>query len=431
MNEIKSVDRSKQPPVKLIGKVNLLKPDERTLDNGVHIYSFNTGTQDVIKIECVFDAGTWYQKKKLVAFSTIKMLTEGTKKHSASELAEIFDAYGAFVETEAEKDYAFISLYCLTKHLPKLLPLFSEMIRDSVFPKHELSVLLENTRQEMLISQQRVSYIARIKFAEQLFGKDHPYGQSAIAEDYDHVSSNDLIDFHKKFYHPANLRLVVSGKVDNSVLPLINDYLGNKNWKAGKKAVMKSWPVSPSKEKTIVVIKKSALQSGMRIGKILFTKQHPDYFGVSVLNILLGGYFGSRLMTNIREDKGYTYGIGSGLVSFKNAGYIFIASDVKAEIREMAVNEIYKEIDLLRSKPVSQKELDLVKNYMMGSFLRSIDGPFALSERFIGIMDYGFDFSEYYNRYIHTIKTISSKQIISLANKYLQTDTFFETIAGK
>jgi predicted Zn-dependent peptidase len=431
MNKIISPNRSKQPAIKLIGKVNLLKPAEKVLDNGVPFYSFNAGTQDIIKIECIFDAGTWYQDKKLVAFSTIKMLTEGTKKHTASELAEFFDTYGAFVEVEAEKDYTNISLYCLTKHLQKLLPVFSEMIKESIFPKHELDVLLANTKQDLLTSMQRVSYIARVKFAEQLFGNKHPYGQNAAVEDYDNVSSDDLVDFHKKYYHPANLRIVASGKVDNSVLSLINDYLGNKNWKAGKKAVMKAIPVSSSKEKTIVVTKKGALQSGIRIGKILFTKQHPDYFGVTVLNTLLGGYFGSRLMTNIREDKGYTYGIGSGMASLKNAGYIFIASEVKAEVRELAVKEIYNELELLRNKSVSKQELDLVKNYMMGSFLRSIDGPFALSERFVGIMDYGFDFSEYYNRYIHTIKTITPKQIIDLANRYLQANTFSETIAGK
>jgi len=431
MTKIISPDRSKQPAIKLIGKINLLKPEVKTLDNGVPLYSFNTGTQDIIKIECMFNAGTWYQEKKLVAFSTIKMLTEGTKDHTASELAEFFDSYGAFVETEAEKDYTNISLYCLTKHLQKLLPVFSEMIKGSVFPKHELDVLLANTKQDLLTSMQRVSYIARVKFAEQLFGKQHPYGQTAIVEDYDKVSSNDIIDFHKKFYHPANLRIIAAGRVDDSVLPLINDYLGDKKWKAGKKAIMKALPFNSSKEKTIVVAKNGALQSGIRIGKILFTKKDPDYFGVSVLNTLLGGYFGSRLMTNIREDKGYTYGIGSGMVSLKNAGYLFIASEVKAEVRELAVKEIYNELELLKNKPVSKQELDLVKNYMMGSFLRSIDGPFALAERFIGIMDLGFDYSEYYNRYIHTVKTISPKQIIDLANKYLQANTFFETIAGK
>ena len=431
MNKKISLDRSKQPAIKLIGHIDLMKPDEKVLDNGVPFYCFNTGTQDVIKIECVFDAGTWYQKKKLVAYSTIKMLTEGTKKHNASELAEIFDAYGAFVETEAEKDYTYISLYCLTKHLPTLLPVFSEMIQGSVFPKHELTVLLANTRQDMLTSMQRVSYIARVKFGEQLFGKDHPYGETAAIDDYDKVTSADLVDFHKKYYHPANLRIVASGRVDDFATGLIKDYLGNRAWKAGKKALMKTIPVKTAKDKTIIVPKENALQSGIRIGKILCTKKDPDYFGMSVLNTVLGGYFGSRLMTNIREDKGYTYGIGSGMASLRNAGYLFIASEVKAEVRELAVKEIYREIELLKSKPVSRKELDLVKNYMMGSFLRSIDGPFALSERFIGIMDYGFDFSEYFNRYIHTVKTISSRQIIDLANKHLQKDTFFETIAGK
>jgi predicted Zn-dependent peptidase len=136
-------------------------------------------------------------------------------------------------------------------------------------------------------------------------------------------------------------------------------------------------------------------------------------------------------MSNIREDKGYTYGIGSGIVSMKNSGYLYIASEVGADVREAAVKEIYKEIELLKQKKVSKNELDLVRNYMVGAFLRDIDGPFALAERFTGIFDYGFDFNEYFQRYIATVKQITPKEIIELANKYFEENSFYETIVGK
>jgi predicted Zn-dependent peptidase len=428
---MKTLDRTKQPDIKTIGKINLLNPDENKLDNGVPFYSFDAGTQDVIKIECVFNAGTWFQEKKIVAFSTVKMLTEGTKNYSAAELADFFDSYGAYFETEVEKDYTFVSLYSLNRHLEKLLPVFAEMIRESVFPQHELSVLMSNTRQDQLVSMQRVNFLARVKFAEQIFGKEHPYGQTALPEDYDQVLPSDLIDFHKNYYHPGNLRIIASGRMKKNTLHLINKYFGDKSWASLKAAIIKPYEIQTCPEKKIFIPKENVIQSGIRIGKLLFTKEHPDYMGMTVLNTILGGFFGSRLMSNIREDKGYTYSIGSGLISLKNSGYLYIASEVGADVRKQAVIEIYKEIKKMQQEPVPEKELKLVKNYMIGSFLRGIDGPFALAERFLGILDYGFDFNEYYNRYIRTIKKITSEQLLELAEKYFCKNSFYETVVGK
>ena len=425
------IDRKQQPTINTLEKISLLTPSEIKLDNGIPLYSINAGTQDVIRIECIFDAGTWYQEKTLVAFSTIKMLTEGTKNHSASELAEIFDSHGAFIETETDRDYTFITMYSLNKHLEKLLPVLAEMMIEPLFPEHELKVFSSNKKQEQLVSMQKVNYLSRIHFTKQLFGKEHPYGIMADAEDYEKVTRNDLVSFHKKMYHPTNLRIVISGKINDNSIKLINKYLGNKEWQPKAKAENKTFEIKSADEKINFIPKENALQSGIRLGKILFTKKDSDYFGMYVLNTILGGYFGSRLMSNIREDKGYTYGIGSGIMSMKNEGYLYIASEVGADVREDAIKEIYKEIELLKQKKVSKNELDLVKNYMIGAFLRDIDGPFALSERFTGIFDYGFDFNEYFQRYITTVKNITPKEIINLANKYFEKDSFYETIVGK
>lgn len=423
--------RTVQPRINSIDEINLPEPKQSLLDNGVRVYSFDAGTQDVLKIEFVFEAGSWYQYKKLQAFSTVKMLTEGTANHSAAELAEIFDFYGAFIETEAERDYTYVSLYTLNRNVEKLVPVFAEMIRESVFPEKELSVLLTNTRQEQMVSMQKVNYIARVKFAEQLYGAKHPYGQSPLLEDYDRISSADLLDFYKKYYVAENTRIIISGKIHENISKLINENFGDNSFKSKNKNAIVDLPVISSSVQKQLYPKENAVQSGIRIGKILFPRNHPDYVGMAILSTILGGYFGSRLMANIREDKGYTYGIGSGLISMRHSGYLYIASDVGANIREQAVEEIYKEIDRLCLEPVPEKELDLVRNYMTGAFLRNIDGPFAIAERFLSTLDFNLDFKEYYSRYLNTIKTINSEKIMSLAVRYLQKKSFFETIAGK
>ncbi|HNW97284.1 MAG TPA: pitrilysin family protein [Bacteroidales bacterium] len=426
-----TINRTIQPKIKSVEQVSLPKPIISELDNGIKVYAFDAGTEEVIKIEFVVEAGSWYQDKKLQAFSTIKMLTEGTKNHTAAELAEIFDFYGAYVETESERDYTYITLYTLNKNVEKLLPVFAEIIKEPVFPKKELSVLLTNTKQDQMVSMQKVSYVARIKFAEQLYGSSHPYGISPKPEDYRKITTDDLMQFYKKYYVPENIRIVISGKIQKNIIELLNTHFGKSKNTSGKKKITKLFPVEPAKEKKQIILQQNALQSGLRLGKILFSRNHPDFIGMNILSTILGGYFGSRLMTNIREDKGYTYGIGSAIISMRHSGYIFIASDVSANCREKAVDEIYKEIERLRKEPVPQKELELVKNYMAGTFLRKIDGPFAIAERFISTLDYGLDFNEYFTNYINTIKSITSEEIIKLASRHLQNNSFFETICGK
>jgi zinc protease len=176
--------------------------------------------------------------------------------------------------------------------------------------------------------------------------------------------------------------------------------------------------------------KEEALQSAIRIGRRTINRSHADFPGLQVLNTILGGYFGSRLMANIREDKGYTYGIGSASVSLKNAGYFFIASEVGAEVCSKAIDEIDKEIEILKTQPVPDDELVLVRNYMLGSLLGSLENAFSHADKFKNIFFYGLGY-DYYERYIQTVKDISAERIMELANKYFNAGDFERVIVGK
>jgi predicted Zn-dependent peptidase len=182
-------------------------------------------------------------------------------------------------------------------------------------------------------------------------------------------------------------------------------------------------------EKSVFLHKEGALQSAIRIGRRIITRSHPDYPGLSVLNTLLGGYFGSRLMSNIREDKGYTYGIGSAVVSLSAAGYFFISTEVGADVTSAALDEIYKEVELLRREAVDQEELAMVRNYMMGSFLKGIDGPFALIDRFKTIHLSGLDY-DYFDRYLRTLESIGPEELKDLAVRYFDRNDLCELVVG-
>ncbi len=424
------INRTIAPPSKDIAEMDIVQAKEHKLSNGIPLYYVNAGTQDLVKIEFIFPAGLRSQTSALVASVTSSMLNEGTGKRSAVQIAEALDYYGAFFETGVDYDHASVSLYTLNKHLATTLPVVEEVLKDSIFPQQELNTLLQNKRQTFYVENQKVSHVARRRFSELIFGEKHPYGTALKENDFDALKQPSLVDFYKNFYHGGASKIVVAGKVDEATIKLLDKHFGGNDWK-GKAAVsLPALPAVSASPGTHLVKKDDALQSAIRMGKVMFSKTHPDYQKMQVLNTIFGGYFGSRLMSNIREDKGYTYGIGSGVASLKEAGYFFISTEVGVDVCAKAVEEIYKEMKMLREKLVPEEELNTVRSYMLGGFLRSIDGPFALADKFKAIMEYGLGY-DYYDRFLETIKTVTAKELRDLANKYLQEEGMTELVVGK
>lgn len=424
-------DRKKSPSFKTIDSIEIIKAREEKLKNDVPLYIVNAGEQDLIKIEFIFPAGKWQESFPLVASTTNSMLDEGTSKHTAEEIAETIDSYGAFLEADIDKDFASVSLYSLNKHLKSTLPIVEELIKLSVFPQNELSTYLQNKKQRFLVNSKKVNHIARKAFGELIFGKEHPYGSTEKAKDFDSLKRDHLINFYNQFYKSDNCKIVVSGKVENEAISLINEHFGGNEWSnSDNKILNKEANILSHPQKKHLIYKEDAIQSAIRVGRVLFSKNHPDYMGMKVLNTVLGGYFGSRLMANLREDKGFTYGVGSGVVPMKNSGCFFVSTEVGVDVCQKAIDEIYVELKRLREDLIKTEELDLVKNYLMGVFLKSIDTPFALADKFIEIMEYGFGY-DYYDKYFHTIKTITPQDLRELANKYFQEEDMTELVVGK
>ncbi len=422
--------RKIQPDIKQIEKIKFNEPEKFCLNNGIPVFSINSGTQDVVKIDLIFEAGSVRQLKPLVAFSTNMMLKEGSSKYSSSQIAEMLDYHGAYIETINQKDLTIVSLYSLNKHLEKLLQLLADICFNPNYPEKEFDVFIQKQRQEYLVNIEKVKYLAMQNFNQLIFGKNNPYGRIFKLNDFDELSSIDLRNFHKRFYNAANCKIIISGKIKDDIFGLLNLNLGSFKADTNFKTDNVNIEIPASIDRKNFIFKENAMQSAIRIGKILLNKTHPDFMGLTVLNTVLGGYFGSRLMMNIREDKGYTYGIGSGLVSLHNSGYLFITSEVGAGVSKDAINEIYNELRKLANEKIPEDELNLVRNYMLGSFMRSIDGPFPLAEKYRSVLEYNLDFG-YYSKLIETIKNITSDNLLNLAQKYFTEDTMIELLVGK
>lgn len=425
-----SLDRTKQPDFRQIEEVNVKRAKRASLSNGIPVWMLDAGTQDVARIEILFCAGTREQSQPLLATATNDMLDEGTKTRTAPELAETLDFYGAFIESEVQQDNASFTLFTLNKHLASTLPLVEDMIKNATFPEKEFGVYLANRKQKFLVDSEKVGTVARREFMPLLFGASHPYGGTATLADFDRIGRHDVEMFHRDYYTSRRASIVVSGKIGDVHLGLLEKYFGGSDW-AGKEIPKAATPAAqPATGREHTLVKEGAIQSAIRMGTLLFNKTHPDYMGMTVLNTILGGYFASRLNANIREDKGYTYGIGSAMVSLWDAGYLVIATEVGADVCPAALKEIYFELERLQTELVTESEMDLVRNYMAGTFLRSTDGPFALADRLKGLLGYGLDY-DYYNRYMQTIRTITAEDLRGLARKYLKRENFVELVVGR
>jgi predicted Zn-dependent peptidase len=424
------LNRSKQPEIKPIDKINFFQPEVKRLSNGIPVYQINTGTQDVIRIEFIFNAGNWYQDKHLISHFTNKMLKEGTKKYTSKEIAEKIDYYGAHLESSADMDMAYVSLYSLNKYISHILPILEEVIMHPVFPENELKTKVQNQKQKFIVNSKKVSYLARRKFNELIFGEGHPYGKLYNADDFDKIDKSGLIKFHNNHYLYQNYKIIISGKIPAELIELLDKHFGRYNGGSDSLNSKQIISETPCINRFVHVKRDDTVQSAIRIGKMLFNKKHPDYKKLKVLNTVLGGYFGSRLMTNIREDKGYTYGIGSALVSLQHSGYFFIASEIGSEVTQKAIEEVYHEIRVLQEDKIPEAELGIVRNYMLGSLLSSIDGAFAQADNFKSLLEYGLNFN-YYKDFIEIINNISAEELRGLAQKYFNLDSLFELKVGR
>ena len=430
MNTTYIPDRKTMPPLGKIPELNLREPDNITLKNNIETYLIKAGQEEITRLDIVFKAGSAYQKKRLVAGSTNTLLKEGTHTKTSAEIAGILDYYGAYLNTHYSKDTATVTMLSLTKHLETLLPLLGELLTDSVFHQRELDIYLNRQKQRFLVNIEKVKYRASLEFNKLVFGENTAYGQVLSLNDFDKVTRDDVLEFYNNHYCPENAYLVISGNFTEKTLDLVDKHLGMLQCKGktpnNNNIIFSSTPLQTEK----YIQKQGALQSALRVGKQIINRTHPDYPKLTLLNTILGGYFGSRLMSNLREDKGYTYGAYSYIQTYQKAAYFTVATEVNAKYTNAAMEEICKEIDILKKQPVSDEELTLVKNYTSGIFQKSFDGPLALSDRYITVKDFNLTF-DHYKEILEKIKNTTAEQLMETAAKYLSQKELIKLIVGK
>ena len=407
----------------------LLKPIEKNiLDNGIEVYSIHAGAQEVIQLELVYFAGNQFETKKSVAAATNFLLKNGTSKRSALEINEAFEYYGGYCNRACYNETATITLHSLTKHLSKLLPVVQDMVSDSVFPESELAIYKQNSKQRLSVNLQKCEFVANRMIDSYLYGESHPYGKYTEAIDIDEISIEDCKAFYQNHYLNGSRPIIfISGSLPADYLKMLNEHFGSLSVKPEPFFLEPIQQQPAADRKYRIENDPNGVQGAIRIAAPFPSRKHPDFKRVGVLNTLFGGYFGSRLMSNIREDKGYTYGIYSYIQNHIHETAWMISTEVGRDVAELAINEVYLEMKKLREDLVDEDELMLVRNYMIGGILGDLDGPFQIMAKWKNIILNSMDEHYFYDS-VNIIKTITAEDIRSLANVYLEPENFYELI---
>ncbi|MEI9935464.1 MAG: pitrilysin family protein [Ferruginibacter sp.] len=423
------IDRKTAPAIKDAVEFDLqLKPYEKfVLDNGVEVYTVDAGAEEVLQLELVFHAGNSYEPANGIAGATNYMLKAGTSSKTSFQVNEHFEYYGAFCKQASYNETAVLSLHTLTKHLPNLLPVMQEMITDSIFPEEELKIFKQNSKQRLEVSLKKCDFVAHRLIDVYLFGEKHPYGKFSTAADYDALQREQLKHFFEQYYLHGNCIIFVSGKLPEDLYQQLNNNFGKLAITTRHYSFATHVPTPATEKKYRIQNDVNGVQGAIRIARQFPNRHHPDFTKVMVLNTLFGGFFGSRLMSNIREDKGYTYGIHSYLQNNIERSAWMISTEAGKDVCEATIAEVYKEMKSLREKLVDEEELLLVRNYMIGSILGDLEGPFQIMSRWKNIVLNNLD-EQYFYKSIETIKNISAEELKSLAEKYLKEEDFYELV---
>lgn len=421
------INRYLAPKLQEAAGLSLAEPKRIQLPNGIAVYIFEDHSQQAFRMDIIFAAGTASQRKKLIAGSVIRMLSEGSARYTASAISAKIDYHGAYLDQQTTKDSAWLSLYGLMKSFDRLLPLIESIIKQPVFAEKSFDLYLKRQLQEFKINSNKIKHIASRNFNSRLFGADTPYGQTAEESDYQTINTHDLKAFHGKYYNPAHCSIIICGPVNDKTLQTIVKHFGD-NWSSQTANPMNAFELKQGIG-TFFVPKEGSLQSAIRMGRLVMPRKHPDYFGFLVLNTLFGGYFGSRLMSNIREDKGYTNGIHSQVTPYRYGSSWVITTEVGAAVTRQTLQEIKHEMRRLQEEIVENEELELVKNYLHGTYLRALDGVFNQSERFRGILDSELGMQYFYNS-LQAVQKMDANRLQQLAQQYLKPDEMLTVVVG-
>jgi zinc protease len=425
------LDRSKPPKTEKPKEITFPKFKEAVLSNGLELVVVENHVQPTVFISVTVKGGSYFDDKKSGLSSLVsELLTKGSSKLNAVEIAHEVDFLGAELNSSSSWDANKIIIKLLKKNLNKGLDLFSDCIINPVFPADELSREITQRLAELQNNKTEPTYLSETRFSKVLYDS-LPYSNQISGDENSlkMITADDLKNFYKKYFLPNNAYCIVVGDITlEEIIPLLESKLSA--WKKGEKVNNVYNKIEIKNKKRIVVVdKKDAVQSSIRVGCIGIDRKSPDYLTLSLLNTYLGGYFRSQLNLNLREKNSYTYGAHSGFETRKLTGPFAIKTEVASGVTAPALTEILKEVERVTKYDISDDRFNEVKNFMIGSFPIGIQTPGQVGSAISNLKLYELPLN-YYDSYVASIQKITRADVKKAAQKYLDLSKLSIVISG-
>ena len=395
--------------------------------NGLNVWEMRGGTSSLTRLDAVWNAGGRYFPRPYRASALARMLLEGSSQQSSVQFQSAVDQLGAYFGAQASADHLWVTVYQEEERLAETLELIASALQHPRWDISDWKAHSESMLQEHQVAQQRTRFHANRMFLHHLLG-DSSYGRLAEAADITQITPEMLAQHHAEYVAPFQPRLFFSARQEFDASKTMDnlEFLAKGNI-AEEQLSQPIYQNAPgSRHHTPVP---NAVQASLVLGKHIPSRTHVDYPALYLAVFLLGGYFGSRLSKNIREEKGLTYGISAQCVHRQLASYVQIAADLKSDSLQMALDEVFNEVKTLSLHPPKDEELNNVRNYLSGSYVRNFDGVLNTMETMRPLLlnglssDWSFDF---YQRLMAT----SAEEITAAAARYLQPESFVVSSAS-
>lgn len=421
------LNRSKAPEFIIPDDFELPNPQKKKLSGNRDLFFVPTPNLEAVKLEVIGKSQrlSLPLEKSLVPSFTLQMLTEGTKTQSEAQLSEFFDFHASEVHPVVTYSHDGMSLVTTKKHLFDVIPQFISLFDQAIFPLESLEKRKSQRKLGLQMEREKSAARASQLFRKALFGEHHPYGLEITEVFVDQIDQADLLDYYQNKLF-TNTEFFLCGDLNEAELEHLIALL--EKIPSGAEIKQSTLP-SIQTSSSIHEDRPLAFQSSIRLGSWSIPKTHPDFQAISVFNTILGGYFGSRLIKNIREEKGHTYGINSSLNEIGESCFWVIGADVQKAFKSEVISEIYKEISRLVNEPISDDELEVVRNYLIGQMLGRFSSSFDLIDRFKSVHDSGLDF-DFYVKKLEFLRKFTANDILEIGKKYYSNTPFVEVVVG-
>ncbi len=401
--------------------------DLRIHSNGVKVYQIQTSKPGLCSFEIIFRNGRISEHKKLVSRMAANQIQEGTAEISPKGVADLIDYYGANLTIHADLDFTVVSMSCLQKHFQTICRLIADLLLKPAYPEKYLEKAKQLFKSQLQHQLAEPDYVSYREFTALVYGSESIYGYNTSIERIDALTTDDLRRYQQENYVSDRMEVFYCGDVSSDTDKFLDEILAP----FGTSPVIHNFTYSgidPIAQKIHFPIEQSS-QVSLKLGVRGIPKTHPDYFGYYLLNVVLGDYFGSRLMKNLREDKGYTYDIHSTLDSQVYDGCFYISAELNTTHIDRAIQLIKDEINRLRTDRIPVDELNLVRNYICGNIMRLMDGPFQ-TMLFIKILSSEYGGTEAFPHLLNAVLNTDSEQLRDIAIKYLEPEKLILVTAG-